>query len=97
VVSAYLASEHGLQIFKVSDPANLALTGELAPQAGFIAVERIGLNQDLAFLLTTAGRNRLHRLRVLDVASSTPTLLNGDGLELQIEPSIFEGLDVPRR
>jgi hypothetical protein len=87
-------SERGLQIFDVSDPANVMLAGELAPEAGFIAVERVALDQGLAYLLTTAGRNRLHKLRVLDVASETPTLINGDGLDLAIEPSIFEGLDV---
>ncbi len=87
-------SERGLQIFDVSNPPNLALIGELSPQDGFIAVERVGLDQGLAYLQTTAGRNRLHRLQVLDVANEVPTLLNGDGLDLVIEPSIFEGLDV---
>ncbi|HLA99198.1 MAG TPA: hypothetical protein VJL34_12140, partial [Anaerolineales bacterium] len=88
-------SERGLEIFNISEPANIALSGEVAPPAGLIAVEGIALNQGMAYLLTTAGRNRLQRLRVLDVASATPTLLNGEGLDLgDPEPSIFEGPEV---
>ena len=87
--------ERGLEIYNISDPANIALSGELDPPAGLIAVERVALNQDIAYLVTTAGRNRLQRLRVLDVASATPTLLNGEGLDLgDPEPSIFEGPEV---
>ncbi len=81
-------SERGLEVYNVGDPANIRLTGVLAPPTGIIAVERVAVDQGLAYLLTTAG------LRVLDLASPTPTLLPGDGLELQIEPSIFGGMDV---
>lgn len=87
-------SERGLQLFDVSDPANPTLSGELAPPDGVIAVERVGVNDDLLYLQTTAGRSRSHRLRVLDLATAPPTWLNGEGLELAIEPSIFEGLDI---
>jgi len=86
-------SERGLQIFNLSGPANIALAGEWTPPDGFITVERVALDRGLAYLLTTAGRNRQQRLRVLDLAGSTPTLLNGDGLDLSDpEPSIFNGL-----
>jgi hypothetical protein len=55
-------------------------------------VDGVALNQGMAYLVTTVGRNRLQRLRVLDVAGSTPTVLDGDGLDLgDPEPSIFEG------
>ena len=90
-------SERGLEIYNVSDPANVALTGELAPPTGFMTVGRIALDRGLAYLVTTDGTNRLEaqRLRVLDVASPTPTLLNGDGLDWGYhELSIFQGLDV---
>jgi len=87
--------DRGLQIFNFSDPANITLSGELAPPAGFISVDGVALDQGLAYLLTTAGRNRLLRLRVLDVAGPAPTLLNGDGLDLgDPEPSILEGPEV---
>lgn len=90
-------SERGLQIYNVSDPANIAFTGKLAPPDGFTTVYRIALNRGLAYLMTTDGTNRLEaqRLRVLDVASPTPRLLNGDGFDWGYhELSIFEGLDV---
>jgi len=70
-------SELGLEIYNISDPANIALTGELAPPDGFITADQIVLNQNLAYLVTTAGRNRLLRLRVLDIAGPTPKLLTG--------------------
>ena len=90
-----VTSELGLEMYSVSDPATITLTGELAPPHGFITAERIALNQNLAYLVTTVGRNRLQRLRVLDLASPTPDLLNGDGFDWGYhEPSIFEGLAV---
>ena len=88
-------SERGLEVFDTGNPANIAPSGELAPLDGLISIDGVALNQSMAYLVTTAGRNRLQRLRVLDVASATPTLLNGEGLDLgDPEPSIFEGPEV---
>ena len=88
-------SERGLEIYNISDPANITLTGELTPPDGFITAERVALDEDLTYLVTTAGRNRLQRLRVLDLASPTPSLLNGDGFDWGYhELSSFEGLAV---
>jgi hypothetical protein len=90
-----VTSELGLEIYSVSDPASITLTSELAPLDGFITADRIALNQNLAYLVTTAGRNRLARLRVLDLASPTPNLLHGDGFDWGYhELSIFGGLAV---
>lgn len=88
-------SERGLEIYNVSDPANIALIGELAPSDGFIAAGRVAANQVIAYLVTTDGRNRMQRLHVLDVTSPSPILLSGEGLDLGApDPSIFEGLYV---
>jgi hypothetical protein len=87
-------SERGLEIFNIGDLPNIAPSGVSAPN-GFLSVGRVALYKDLAYLFTTAGGNRLARLKVMDVASIPPELLNGDGLELgDPEPSIFEGLSV---
>jgi hypothetical protein len=88
-------SERGLEIYNVSNPASIALSGELPPLDGLISVDGVALKQGMAYLVTTAGRNRLPRLRVLDVTGSTPTVLEGEGLDLgDPEPSIFEGPEV---
>jgi hypothetical protein len=88
-------SERGLEVFDASGPAGISPSGELPPPDGFTAVEQVAVNQDMAYLVTTAGRNRLLRLRVLDVTGPVPALLEGEGLDLgEPEPSIFEGPEV---
>lgn len=88
-------SERGLEVFDASDPSSIAPSGEFPPPDGLISVDNVALSQGMAYLVTTAGRNRLLRLRVLDVDGQIPTVLNGEGLDLgEPEPSIFEGPEV---
>jgi hypothetical protein len=89
-------SDRGLQIFNVSDPANIVLVSELAPPDGFRSVEKVALNPGLAYLLAAEEvASFTWALRVLDVTSLPPRLLNGDGLDMGsvLEP-ISEGLYV---
>lgn len=88
-------SERGLEVFDVSDPTSIAPSGELPPPDGLISVDNVALSQGMAYLVTTAGRGLLQRLRVLDIAGPIPKLLDGEGLDLGgSEPSIFEGPEV---
>lgn len=89
------SSERGLEVFDAAEPAHITLSGELPPPDGLISVDNVALSQGNAYLMTTVGRNRLLRLRVLDVTGPTLSVLVGEGLDLgDPEPSIFEGPEV---
>jgi hypothetical protein len=47
-----------IEIYSVSDPANIISRAGKLPD-GLITADQIALNQNLAYLMTTAGRNRL--------------------------------------
>lgn len=65
--------DHELQVFNVSDPKNVTLTGRFAPPTVIKDVQGIALNQGLAYIHSTAGGARLH---VLDMTGSSPVLLS---------------------
>jgi len=76
-------SDRGLQIFDVSDPANIALAGEFAPPAGFSHVGAIALNQDVAYIISedpTYPKTAL--LRVLDLTEPAAPRWTGEALDL---------------
>lgn len=62
-----------LQVFNASDPENITLMGKFSPPAVIKDVQGIALEEDRAYIHSTAGGARLH---VVDVAGASPVLLS---------------------
>ena len=62
-----------LQVFNVSDLENITLTNKFSPPPVFKDVQGIALNQDLAYIFSTAGGAKLH---VLEMTRSSPVPLS---------------------
>jgi hypothetical protein len=84
------ATRSGVQIYDTSDPANLVLVSKFVHSVGFNDVQKIALNQDLAYIFSAEGGNA--HVRVLDMAQPDVPVVTGTALDLSSELS-KDGLD----
>lgn len=84
------ASGSKLQLFDASDPANLRVVGEYIHSDGFHSVNKIALNQDVAYLFAGEGTPGEEEVRILDISQTAAPKLTDAALDwgAQHEPGV---------